>query len=34
VTLYQEAEKISERIKALRRQAKPVEPQPPIGMYE
>ena len=33
-TLYQEAEKIAERIKALRRQAKPVEPQPPIGMYE
>jgi len=33
-SLYQEAEKIAERIKALRRQAKPVEPQPPLGIYE
>lgn len=33
-SLYQEAEKITERIKALRRQARPVESQPPTGMYE
>ncbi|MGQ9718887.1 MAG: proteasome assembly chaperone family protein [Nitrososphaerales archaeon] len=33
-SLYQEAERIAERLSALRRQAKPIESQPPWGVYE
>ncbi len=32
--LYQEAERIAERLKVLRKQAKPIESQPPWGVYE
>ncbi len=34
VPLQQEAERIAERLKVLRKQAKPVESQPPLGVYE
>lgn len=34
VPLQKEAERIAERIKILRKQAKPIEPQPPWGVYE
>ncbi|NWG09425.1 MAG: proteasome assembly chaperone family protein [Nitrososphaerales archaeon] len=33
-SLDQEAERIAERLSALRRQAKPIESQPPWGVYE
>ncbi|MEM2955900.1 MAG: PAC2 family protein [Nitrososphaerales archaeon] len=32
--LHQEAERIAERLKVLRKQAKPMESQPPWGIYE
>jgi len=32
--LYQEAERIAERLSTIRRQAKPIESQPPWGVYE